>query len=189
MGLVFKVLSCVAEDHSSDEDDPFRRRQLKVTANLRPSHRVNLNYSCTDVAWSWSCPDRLATSATNGAVVLWNLRAGPNKTIEHVFSQHTRTAHKVHFSLVESNLLASCSQDSTVRIYDVRMSSVAMTIESAGEPIRDVQFNPLEGVSGVGKKMCVISISSIGKLLSPFPAHPCCRVREWPAGHLRHAKE
>ncbi len=83
-------------------------------ANLRPA-RANLNYSCTDVAWSWGDQDRLATAATNGAVVLWNLAAAaegaaPSRTMEHVYSDHSRTAHKVHFSPVDRNLLASCSQ-------------------------------------------------------------------------------
>lgn len=149
--LVFKIYSCYSEseDRGLDQHELVSRRSLKEIQSLRPTQRLNLNYSCTDVTWSWSHPERLATSASNGAVVIWNAAAASSKSMEHVFHEHSRTAHKVHFSPVDPNLLASCSQDSTVRVYDVRMSSVVMTIgnENAGDPIRDVQFNPLEQVT------------------------------------------
>lgn len=41
--------------------------------NLRPSKNLNLNFSCSDVVWSPHEDFLLATAATNGAVILWNL--------------------------------------------------------------------------------------------------------------------
>ena len=59
------------------EDNRFVER-----LNLRGTKSVNLNYSCNDVCWSKHDSNVIATAATNGAVVLWNL-ARPKKQ-EHV---------------------------------------------------------------------------------------------------------
>lgn len=97
---VFKIFSC-------GPGDPLEER-----GNLRPGNNrsVNLDYSCTDVAWHWADENRLATSATNGAVILWKLRQGSGEDVgcggaggggdrtarkDVVFSEHCRTAHKV----------------------------------------------------------------------------------------------
>jgi len=43
--------------------------------NLRPGGRtVNLNSASNDVSWNRFNPDLISTAATNGAVVIWNLR-------------------------------------------------------------------------------------------------------------------
>ena len=65
------------------EDTRFVER-----TNLRGTKSVNLNYSCNDVCWSKHDPNIIATAATNGAVVLWNLAR--SKKQEHVFSEHSR---------------------------------------------------------------------------------------------------
>jgi WD40 repeat protein len=66
--------------------------------NLRAVRNINLNYSCNDVVWSPHDENLLATAATNGAVVLWNLALPTKAKLDHVFSEHKRTVNKVDIS-------------------------------------------------------------------------------------------
>ncbi|CAK1551402.1 unnamed protein product [Leptosia nina] len=126
---VFKVFSIGEEEFSE-------------VCNLRVGKNLNLNFSSIDVAWSAIEENTLATAATNGAVVVWNLgRSGRSKQ-EHVFSDHKRTVNKVSFHLTEPSLLISGSQDGTMKCFDLRMKEVARTFISNTESIRDVQFSP-----------------------------------------------
>lgn len=125
---VFKVFSIGEEEFTE-------------VCNLRGKN-LNLNFSSIDVAWSSIEENTLATAATNGAVVVWNLgRTGRSKQ-EHVFSDHKRTVNKVSFHLTDAALLISGSQDGTMKCFDLRMKEVARTFLSNTESIRDVQFNP-----------------------------------------------
>ncbi|XP_053610184.1 GATOR2 complex protein WDR24 isoform X2 [Plodia interpunctella] len=126
---VFKVFS-IGENEFSE------------VCNLRVGKNLNLNFSSIDVAWSSIEENTLATAATNGAVVVWNLgRSGRSKQ-EHVFSDHKRTVNKVSFHLTEPALLISGSQDGMMKCFDLRMKEVARTFISNTESIRDVQFSP-----------------------------------------------
>lgn len=83
--IVFKILAV-------DEDAFVELLNLRVGKNL------NLNYSCNDVVWSTLDESVIATGATNGAVVVWNLSKNTRTKQEHVFSDHQRTVHRVIFS-------------------------------------------------------------------------------------------
>ena len=78
---VFKVYSI--------EEDEFVER-----ANLRIKN-ANLNFSCNDVVWSPIDDQLIATAATNGAVVVWNLSKTGRSKQEQVFNDHKRTVNKV----------------------------------------------------------------------------------------------
>lgn len=80
--LVFKILAV--------EEDSF----VEIL-NLRVGKNLNLNYSCNDVAWNSLDESVIATGATNGAVVLWNLSKNTRAKQEYVFADHQRTVHKV----------------------------------------------------------------------------------------------
>lgn len=67
--------------------------------NLRVGKNLNLNFSCNDVAWNAVDDSILATAATNGAVVLWNLSKPTRSKQEHVFNDHKRTVNKVSMIL------------------------------------------------------------------------------------------
>lgn len=60
--------------HSAEgEWDPSRQR-ITEAVNLRAGSRLNLNLSCNDVKWCNSYAKHLiATAATNGAIVIWDL--------------------------------------------------------------------------------------------------------------------
>ena len=97
------------------EEDQFVER-----ANLRIKN-PNLNYSCNDVVWSPNDDCLIATAATNGAVVVWNLGKSGKSKQEQVFSEHKRTVNKVNFHPKEPALLLSGSQ--VINLYSSCSSS------------------------------------------------------------------
>ncbi|XP_071446852.1 GATOR2 complex protein WDR24 [Hetaerina americana] len=110
--------------------------------NLRVGKNINLNFSCNDVAWNSIEDNILATAATNGAVVLWNLGRSSRSKQEHVFGDHKRTVNKVSFHSAEPNWLISGSQDGTMKWFDLRTKEATRTFYSNTESVRDVQFSP-----------------------------------------------
>lgn len=64
---------------------------------MRCVKSVNLTYSCHDVVWSHLNPHLVATAATNGSVVLWNVSMPTKQRQHHVFLEHGRTVNKVNF--------------------------------------------------------------------------------------------
>lgn len=126
---VFKVFNI--------EEDEFVE-----SCNLRVGKNLNLNFSCNDVAWNTLEDHTLATAATNGAVVLWNLGRPSRSKQQHVFMDHKRTVNKVSFHPAEPHWLISGSQDGTMKCFDIRMREATRTFMSNTESIRDVQFSP-----------------------------------------------
>ena len=112
--------------------------------NLRVGKNINLNFSCNDVVWSPVDDQLIATAATNGAVVVWNLNKSGRAKQEKVFSDHRRTVNKVNFHPSEPGLLISGSQDGTMKLFDMRKPDTGdtLTFQSNTESVRDVQFNP-----------------------------------------------
>ncbi|RWS31020.1 WD repeat-containing protein 24-like protein [Leptotrombidium deliense] len=129
--------------------------------NLRVGKNLNLNYSCLDVVWSPADDNLLATGATNGAVVIWNIQKSTRSKIgitlyyklsfnylrsfhisDQVYSHHKRTVHKVCFHPCEAHLLLSGSQDGTMKLFDLRKHEVSTEFNSLSESVRDVQFSP-----------------------------------------------
>ncbi|CAB3365150.1 Hypothetical predicted protein [Cloeon dipterum] len=110
--------------------------------NLRVGKNINLNFSCNDVAWNAYDENILATAATNGAVVVWNLNKPTRSKQEHVFNDHRRTVNKVSFHQTEPFWLLSGSQDGTMKCFDFRIKEVTRTFISKTESVRDVQFSP-----------------------------------------------
>ncbi|KAK9496547.1 hypothetical protein O3M35_013172 [Rhynocoris fuscipes] len=131
---VFKIFSI--------EEDEFVEY-----CNLRVGKNLNLNFSCNDVAWNVVDDHILATAATNGAVVVWNLNRPSRSKQEHVFSDHKRTVNKVSFNRIEPNWLISGSQDGTMKTFDLRTKLATNTFYSNTESVRDVQFSPHSHIS------------------------------------------
>ncbi|KAJ9065217.1 SEA (Seh1-associated) complex subunit [Entomophthora muscae] len=147
-------LNAIATSSSQDFVAVAGREVLKIldlsgevmteSLNLRVGYRLNLNFSSTDVDWGVGyCRDRLATAATNGTVVLWDLNKTGQK-IERLITEHTRAVHRVKFHPATGTTLFSASQDGTLKAWDVRTKDPArMTFFPKAEAVRDFRFNPL----------------------------------------------
>ncbi|XP_064647525.1 GATOR2 complex protein WDR24-like isoform X2 [Lineus longissimus] len=127
---VFKVFSI-------DDDEFVERHNFRVGKNL------NLSYSALDVAWNPVEEHTIASAATNGAVVVWNLNRASRSKQEIVFAEHKRTVNKVVFHATELQWLLSGSQDGYMKLFDIRKKESATTFSGPQpESVRDVQFSP-----------------------------------------------
>ncbi|GIY55612.1 hypothetical protein CDAR_409361 [Caerostris darwini] len=108
--------------------------------NLRTGKTVDLSYSCADVVWNPTDDAVLATAATNGSVVTWNLNSSHKQDMK--FHDHKRTVNKVCFHTTEPHFLLSGSQDGTMKLFDLRKKEATSTFYSLTESVRDVQFCP-----------------------------------------------
>lgn len=145
---VFKIFTIDAVNNSFIE---------KV--NLRSAKNAGLNFSSIDVAWSPVDENILATGATNGAVVIWNINSLARRPLV-IYADHKRTVNTIcfhpsevssffllirtliTFNLTQVNLLVSCSQDGTMKLFDLRQAKAVKTFLSSSESVRDIQFSP-----------------------------------------------
>ncbi|XP_016327401.1 WD repeat-containing protein 24-like [Sinocyclocheilus anshuiensis] len=118
------------------EEDGFVER-----LNLRVGRKPSLNFSCADVMWHQMEENLLATAATNGAVVTWNLARPCRNKQEQLFTEHKRTVNKVCFHPTEVNMLLSGSQDGFMKCFDLRKKESVSTFSGQSESVRDVQFS------------------------------------------------
>lgn len=121
----------------SDRDASFGHEQY----NLRSSSHKSLNFSNNDVAWCQLDDNILATAATNGAVVVWNIQHSSKPKNQLMFNEHKRTVNRVCFHNSEPYLLSG-SQDGCIKLFDLRERMVKTTFTSNSESVRDVKFSP-----------------------------------------------
>ncbi|KAI8582866.1 hypothetical protein K450DRAFT_225216 [Umbelopsis ramanniana AG] len=113
--------------------------------NLRTGSNLSLNYSSNDVKWGNNATkNKIATAATNGAIIIWDLNKSGRKT-DRVISEHTRAVNRVCFQPNSGFTLLSASQDGNIKAWDLRdpKSLAKYSYEGKSESVRDVQFNPL----------------------------------------------
>eukprot|EP00051_Salpingoeca_urceolata_P020099 m.298924 g.298924 ORF g.298924 m.298924 type:complete len:737 (+) comp19541_c1_seq9:127-2337(+) len=119
---------------------------LTEKVNLRVGRRSKgLDFCNIDVSWHpmESCSHLLATAASNGAIVLWDLNRTFEQKIHRVITSHNRTTNCVRFHNSDPNLLLSGSQDKSVRRFDLRtLDSGPVTIFQPKEGVRQVAINP-----------------------------------------------
>ncbi|KAF4034532.1 C4HC2 type zinc-ribbon [Phytophthora infestans] len=111
--------------------------------NLRVVGKPSLNFSTNDIRWHPHSDYLLATAATNGAVVIWNLeRDGYKHVQERVFNGHRRAVNRICWHTSDWNVLISGSQDGTVKLWDKRGGKVVSTYQPKSESVRDVRASP-----------------------------------------------
>ncbi|XP_056389997.1 GATOR complex protein WDR24 [Hyla sarda] len=125
---IFKIYSM--------EDDHFAEK-----LNLRVGRKPSLNFSCADVVWHQMDENLLATAATNGVVVTWNLGKPSRNKQDQLFTEHKRTVNKVCFHPTEVYMLLSGSQDGFMKCFDLRKKDSVSTFSGQSESVRDVQFS------------------------------------------------
>ncbi|KAI8377284.1 WD40-repeat-containing domain protein [Blakeslea trispora] len=120
-------------------------KSVNETLNLRAGSHFSLNYSSNDVKWGNNATKhKVATAATNGAIIIWDLnRIG--KKAERVITEHSRAVNRICFQSDNGNILLSASQDGTMKCWDFRdpKSGAKYRFEGKSESVRDVQFNPV----------------------------------------------
>ncbi|XP_062515245.1 GATOR2 complex protein WDR24-like isoform X2 [Corticium candelabrum] len=121
------------------QDDGFEEK-----LNLRVG-RTNLTFSSTDVQWHPTEASFIATAATNGTVVLWDLNKQSKSKQAIIYSDHNRTVNRVQFQ-ADSNVLASGAQDGSIKLFDFRVnqSGAFKSLTCSSESVRDIKFNTFQ---------------------------------------------
>ena len=147
------------EDFTCAEDFNLRTHIIAYATTHETSagaisarHRDQL--AAQDVKWSHgSFGTTIATAAANGNIVVYNINR-PGVEIARLH-EHSRQVHRLGFNPHAPQLMLSGSQDSTVRLWDLRklagersvMTCQSLNIFSGNsDGIRDLRWSPTNGV-------------------------------------------
>lgn len=112
-------------------------------ASFPLKQRGDTSFTVTDVQFNHIDPAYVATSSTNGSIIIFNIeKDGAGRKTELSSEQSTRAVNRVAWSQHEQFILATANQDATVRIYDRRQGSCGTTISPRSDACRDIQFSP-----------------------------------------------
>lgn len=111
--------------------------------NLQGGRRdQGMNMSSAAVSWNKQDSSLIATGATNGAVLAWDLNiAGRNKQLS-VFNEHSRSINTICFHPLQSNLLLSGSAEPNIKMVDVRKKLCSSVFETKSDGVRDIRCSP-----------------------------------------------
>ena len=154
------ILKTVRVDGANCTEDSNLRADIIAYAAAHNSSKDALaakhkdQLAATDVKWSHGRFDStIATAAANGRIVIYDInRAGVELARLH---EHTRQVHRVAFNPYQGALLLSGSQDSTIRMWDMRDLAGARSVMTCrsikrfsgnNEGIRDLKWSPSDGV-------------------------------------------
>ncbi|PYH90050.1 WD repeat protein [Aspergillus ellipticus CBS 707.79] len=147
----------VSPDHSSEE---FNLRNAIISyssthhggSGLSARHKDQL--TVRDVKWSHGAYDQIiATAVANGRIVVYDLVRTGLECCR--FQGHSRQVHRLAFNPHHASWLLSGSQDSSIRMWDLRTASAERGVLVCGsldlfhgnsDAIRDIRWSPTEGV-------------------------------------------
>lgn len=113
-----------------------------VVRNAIDIHYPTLEMACTSkiscVAWNGYHKSVLASSDYEGAITVWDTATGRKR---HVYQEHEKRCWSVDFNLVDTNLIASGSDDFTVKLWATNASHSILSLE-AKVNVCCVKFNP-----------------------------------------------
>lgn len=149
---IFKTIR-VSQDGSSEE---FNLRDAIIKTSSKKQVLTGLaskfkdQLAIKDVKWSHSEFDTvIATAAANGRIITYDLqRAGLELSR---LNGHSRQVHRLAFNPHRPAWLLSGSQDSTIRMWDLRSASPAATIQSISryssnsDAVRDIRWSTGDG--------------------------------------------
>ncbi|KAL6449645.1 RTC1 Restriction of telomere capping protein 1 [Candida maltosa Xu316] len=155
-GKNYLRILCVSESQQRIIDEINLLDSKSIYNSRLPSKLINVNTIKTH-------GDSIATGLSNGVVSIYKLTPNGQGKITGKYSDHKRTINSLDF--VDENQLISGSQDGTVKLWDLRVSSTKpkITIQANlhSDPIRACQYSPH---SLVRNKMCVLSVHDSGAL-------------------------
>ena len=100
----------------------------------RDSRRSKLS----DLDWNKHHNAHLATSDYDGMISVWDIDSGEN-ILE--YDEHEKRAWSVDFSKTDASLLASGSDDGTVKIYSTKQNRSVLMVETVAN-VCSVQYHP-----------------------------------------------
>ena len=145
----------VSPDHSSEE---FNLRNAIISywsthRHVTTASRYKDQLTVQDVKWSHGWYENtIATAVANGGIVLYDLLR-PGLDFSR-FQGHSRQVHRLAFNPCFPAWLLSGSQDSSIRLWDLRMASTDRGVSTCGstdlyngnsDAVRDLRWAPYDG--------------------------------------------
>ncbi|GAA5861386.1 hypothetical protein JCM1840_005350 [Sporobolomyces johnsonii] len=131
------------EKGESAEKGAERSEEVVEIMDVRLGSRLGAGYLFTDVRWGYGATsNKLATSFTNGAVVLWDLAKEGGSRLDQLKYEHDRSVNRVVFGGQTGNWLMSGGQDGQLKLWDIRESRPASMVLKASSPVRHLSFSP-----------------------------------------------
>ncbi|GAA5925166.1 hypothetical protein JCM3775_006383 [Rhodotorula graminis] len=119
------------------------REDVREVMDVRLGSRLGPAYLFSDVRWGYGATsNKLATSFTNGAVVLWDLAKEGGSRVEQLKYEHDRAVNRVVFGGQTGNWLMSGGQDGQMKLWDIREARPANMVLKASSPVRHLSFSP-----------------------------------------------
>lgn len=144
--------TCAEEFNLRSAIIAYASTHIPVAGAISATHKDQL--AASDVKWSHGRHDStIVTAAVNGRIVVYDVnRTGVELARLH---EHNRQVHKLAFNPFEGALLLSGSQDTTVKLWDLRAFSgdrSVMTCRSShryignNQGVRDLKWSPTDAV-------------------------------------------
>ncbi|GJN92156.1 hypothetical protein Rhopal_005186-T1 [Rhodotorula paludigena] len=116
-------------------DEEQEREEVSELMDVRLGSRLGPAYLFSDVRWGYGATaNKLATSFTNGAVVLWDLAKEGGSRLDQLKYEHDRAVNRVVFGGLTGNWLMSGGQDGQMKLWDIRDAKPANMILKASSP-------------------------------------------------------
>ncbi|BGP52621.1 SEA (Seh1-associated) complex subunit [Rhodotorula sphaerocarpa] len=127
---------------SAAQSEDEGEETISEVLDVRLASKLGPTYLFSDVRWGYGATsNKIATSFSNGAVVLWDLARDGNR-IDQLKYEHDRAVNRVVFGGQTGNWLMSGGQDGQMKLWDIRESRPAAMILKASSPIRHLSFSP-----------------------------------------------
>ena len=127
-------------------------RSLAHARNVRSKQHKSRHHDVVGLEWN-PRKDLVASVSNNASVVLWHLSrlsggSGSGGKLAEVLSKeqggHKRAVHGLSWHPRQEDVLLTCSQDATVKLWDLRASRSVRTTFTGRHAVRAVQFHPGE---------------------------------------------
>ena len=104
----------------------------------------------TDVKWHPTNPNRIGTASASGMVLVWDVHQGSHDHLRRTGSEdmkrteHTRLVKRICWHPSQEAQLLSASQDSTVKLWDLRMYKTTSPLTFRTSPVGSIQIRDVE---------------------------------------------
>lgn len=141
--------------------------QTFADVHPRPPHTVAIPEASTHASLPAAAHDTMLTSALDGAIHVWDLRAGGGAGASARLTGHANRSYRVRAAFSPCmRWIASGSEDKCAYLYDLRRTTLCSRLRGAADAVSDVAFSPTSPL------LAAASLDGCVRLYEPAPASP-----------------
>jgi ribosome assembly protein RRB1 len=126
------------------------QRQLDDSSHSKMPLQTKPLFQCSHrsegfaLDWSRVTPFRLVAGDVDGAVRIWDKHEGSTWKMSELSRSHDCSVEDLQWSPNEANVLASCSADQSIRIWDARKAKAAISLHAHDSDVNVISWNKIE---------------------------------------------